>query len=333
MNIEHKPICLDLISNQSNVRMRITSEANRAIYLSKLIRIYTKFDSRLVKLLRLFRIFSKTCNIDKPDFGTLHPIVYHLMIIHFLQQLDPPILPCLHEYLFGIDHVPLTLNESQYAEFFRRSIEYSRRWKSSNSSNVEQLFLQFLSYYLRRFHSKQFLVSIQTRMPIVKIDKNWHGRKLLVEDPIDIKRNLCQTMQATRSIVYFREIFTAALNYFGRKQTTKTDEDRVEIPIIESSCALHNSYEIFYEKLPVNVFRETNIRQDRIREIYKRIFANEMSPCLMKVDEDDERKQSIVFVDLSNQINELFLSFSVDDYSHRRAIRTKKVIYSQNRRK
>jgi hypothetical protein len=41
------------------MRVRITSGYNRGINLSKLIRIYTKFDSRVIKLLRLFRILSK----------------------------------------------------------------------------------------------------------------------------------------------------------------------------------------------------------------------------------------------------------------------------------
>ncbi|CAF5148641.1 unnamed protein product, partial [Rotaria sp. Silwood1] len=43
------------------------------------------------------------------------------------------------------------------------------------------LFLQLLSYYVKTFSSKQFVVSIQTRMPVMKIDKNWRSRKLLVE--------------------------------------------------------------------------------------------------------------------------------------------------------
>ncbi|CAF2869207.1 unnamed protein product [Rotaria sp. Silwood2] len=181
INTEHKPSCIDLIINEPNMRVRITSGYNRGINLSKLIRIYTKFDSRVIKLLRLFRILSKTCNIDKPDLGTLHPIAFHIMVIHFLQQIDPPILPCLHEYVFGIDHVPITMNENQYPEFFRICNVYSREWKSKNTTDIEMLFLQLLSYYVKTFNTKQFVVSIQTRMPVVKIDKNWHSKKLLVE--------------------------------------------------------------------------------------------------------------------------------------------------------
>ncbi|CAF5190437.1 unnamed protein product, partial [Rotaria magnacalcarata] len=73
------------------------------------------------------------------------------------------------------------MNENRYPEFFRVSNEYSRQWKSKNTTEVELLFLQLLSYYVKTFNTKQFVISIQTRMPVVKIDKNWHSKKLLVE--------------------------------------------------------------------------------------------------------------------------------------------------------
>ena len=59
MNTEHKPSCIDLIINEPNMRLRITSGYYRGIHLSKLIRIYTKFDPRTIKLLQLVRILSK----------------------------------------------------------------------------------------------------------------------------------------------------------------------------------------------------------------------------------------------------------------------------------
>lgn len=240
------------------------------------------------------------------------------MVIHFLQQLDPPVLPCLHEYVFGVDHVPLTLHENQYKEFFRLCNDYSPQWKSENTSTIEILFLQLLSYYVKTFHSKQFVVSIQTRMPVVKIDKNWHSRKLLVEgrekemkstmsidlllsiDPTDIKRNLCQTMQSMRSINYFRDTLNTALNYFGRKQKKirkaslhSPDDDLIEIiveeeneiPVIEPTNALHHSYELFSKKFPPTIFRDVNIRQNRLRDFYKNLFSNPLSPPLMISDE------------------------------------------------
>ena len=96
--------------------------------------------------------------------GTLHPIVFHLMVFHFLQQVDPPVLPCLHEYVsvflfsklglllftikkvFGIDNVPLVLSDDLYDDFFRVCNAYVNEWKSTNMTSVEMLFLQLLSY-------------------------------------------------------------------------------------------------------------------------------------------------------------------------------------------
>ncbi|CAF1021216.1 unnamed protein product [Adineta ricciae] len=290
IDTEHKPSCIHLITNEPNVRVKLTSGYVRGIHLSKLIRIYTKFDPRVIKLLRLFRILAKTCDTDKPDIGMLHPVVFHIMTIHFLQQLDAPVLPCLHEYVYGIDHVPISLNDNQYPEFFRLCTKYAKEWKSANTTSVEMLFLQLLSYYVKTFNTKQFAVSIQTRMPVMKIDKNWHSKKLLVEDPTDIRRSLCQTMQSMRSIDYFRDTLHAALNYFGRKQkkpkksavnkntSENNDEDSIEIvedaaPVKEPSKSLHNSYRLFYKYLPTPVARDPIIRQNRVREYYKQSFS------------------------------------------------------------
>ncbi len=195
---------------------------------------------------------------------------------------------------YGIDHVPLTLNDNQYPEFFNICEKYSHQWKSENPTNIEMIFLQLLTYYVKTFNTKQFVVSIQTRMPIMKIDKNWHSRKLLIEDPTDIKRSLCQTMQSIRSIDYFRDTFNAALNYFGRKQkkTKKlisntctienNDDDLIEIinddenevPTIEQSNLLHNSYKLFYKRLPPTIARDVNMKQARVRDYYRHTFDN-----------------------------------------------------------
>ncbi|CAF5122228.1 unnamed protein product, partial [Rotaria sp. Silwood1] len=103
--------------------------------------------------------------------------------------------------------------------------------------------------------------------------------------PTDIKRSLCQTMQSMRSIDYFRSTLNAALNYFARKQknlrTTSSNQCSIEnndgdlieilpndvngIPTNEPSNLLHNSYRLFYKRLPPTVVRDANIKQGRVR--------------------------------------------------------------------
>ncbi|CAF1204471.1 unnamed protein product [Adineta steineri] len=171
IDIDHDLPYIDLLVCNSNINVRLTSGYNTAIYLSKLIQIYTKFDQRVLQLFRLFRILAKVSNIDRPDLGTLHPVVFHLMIIHFLQQLEEPILPCLHEYVFGVKPLPIQLKDNQYNDFFRLCNAYTRTWKSKNTINMEMLFFQLLSYYVEKFDAEKFIISIQTRMPVLRIGR------------------------------------------------------------------------------------------------------------------------------------------------------------------
>jgi hypothetical protein len=135
-------------------------------------------------------------------------------------------------------------------------------------------------------------------------------------DPTDIKRSLCQTMQAMRSINYFRDTLNTALNYFGRKQKKikkcqlneiNDDDDLIEIivededeiPIIEPNNCLHNSYKLFYKILPLTIIRDVNIRQNRIRDFYKKTFNMKYPQSLIKLDQ--------IFENLNeNEIEEAF---------------------------
>jgi hypothetical protein len=59
ININNEPLSIDVTLHNSNILVRLTSNNNPAIQLSRIIKIYTKFDKRVLSLLRLFRIFSK----------------------------------------------------------------------------------------------------------------------------------------------------------------------------------------------------------------------------------------------------------------------------------
>ncbi|CAF4965051.1 unnamed protein product [Rotaria sp. Silwood1] len=107
-------------------------------------------------------------------------------------------------------------------------------------------------------------------------------------------------MQSIRSINYFRDTLNTALNYFGRKQKRikKTQsnqcsndddfieiitEDENEIPIIEPTNALHNSYNLFYKRLPLTIVRDVNIRQNRVCDYYKKTFDTKIPKPIIKL--------------------------------------------------
>jgi hypothetical protein len=108
-------------------------------------------------------------------------------------------------------------------------------------------------------------------------------------------------MQAMRSINYFHDTLNTALNYFGRKQkkikkspcsidnNNEEDfieiivEDEDEIPIIEPTDSLHNSYKLFYQYLPPSIIRDGSIRQHRVRDYYKKTFNGKIPEAIIKL--------------------------------------------------
>ncbi|CAF3671145.1 unnamed protein product [Rotaria socialis] len=126
LNTDYDPLCIDLIVRKTNIRIRVTSDNKRSIFSSEIVRLYTRFDPRVLPLLRLIRFFAKICSLDRPDLGTLHPIVFHLMFIHFLQQIEEPVLPCLHEYanpMFIDRNLGYTIKSNSSFRYFRRIFE------------------------------------------------------------------------------------------------------------------------------------------------------------------------------------------------------------------
>lgn len=108
-------------------------------------------------------------------------------------------------------------------------------------------------------------------------------------------------MQAIRSIDYFRDVLNTALNYFGRKQkkiqkrqiNESNDDDLIEIigededeiPIIEPDNGLHTTYKLFYKTFPLTIIRDVNIRQNRLRDYYKKTFGTNLPQSIIKFDQ------------------------------------------------
>ena len=106
----------------------------------------------------------------------------------------------------------MTLNDNDCIEFFTRCENYFLTWKIENKEPVELLFLQLLTFYESKFNFNGFVISIQTQMPILKIDKQKSGQapccagtdasqhrghvsiSFHFPDPIDFNRNLTHNL-------------------------------------------------------------------------------------------------------------------------------------------
>ena len=60
-----------------------------------MLRLYATIDERVKVLGYLTKLFAKRCDIGDASRGSLSSYAYILMLIHYLQQCDPPVLPVL----------------------------------------------------------------------------------------------------------------------------------------------------------------------------------------------------------------------------------------------
>ena len=60
-----------------------------------MLRFYATIDERVKVLGYLAKLFAKRCDIGDASRGSLSSYAYILMLIHYLQQCDPPVLPVL----------------------------------------------------------------------------------------------------------------------------------------------------------------------------------------------------------------------------------------------
>lgn len=64
---------------------------------TQLLRAYCDVDERVAKLGIALKEWAKACDIGDASKGSLSSYSYIIMLIHFLQRSDPPVLPFLQE--------------------------------------------------------------------------------------------------------------------------------------------------------------------------------------------------------------------------------------------
>uniref|UniRef100_A0A1I7XBF2 CCHC-type domain-containing protein n=1 Tax=Heterorhabditis bacteriophora TaxID=37862 RepID=A0A1I7XBF2_HETBA len=131
-----------------------------ALYNTEMLRMYCQWaPDRLPQLGMWVKKWAKYCNIGDASKGSLSSYTFILLVIHYLQNCEEPVLPRLQE----------------------------NNW-SSNKKSVGELFIGFLDYY-SRFDFKTQVVQIRRRKPLTKTEKSWK-KPICIEDPFDRNHNL-----------------------------------------------------------------------------------------------------------------------------------------------
>jgi len=185
---------------------------------SRMLALYASVDERARQLGYLVKLFAKTVGIGDASRGSLSSYAYLLMMIFYLQQVEPPVLPVLQK--FGLEegspapeHIVDGWNAWFFSDRHHLMSEWNRR-KQKNSTSVAELWLGFLDFYSSTWDDMAMVVSIRQKQLLPKFEKLWSTQCLAIEDPFDLSHNL-GTGLTRRMWLYIKKSFLKAREHFG----------------------------------------------------------------------------------------------------------------------
>uniref|UniRef100_A0A1A8IMN1 polynucleotide adenylyltransferase n=1 Tax=Nothobranchius kuhntae TaxID=321403 RepID=A0A1A8IMN1_NOTKU len=214
-----------------------------------------KLEPRLVPLVLTFRYWARLCHIDCQAEGGIPSYSFALMVIFFLQQRKEPVLPVyLGPWIEGfdvkrVDEYHLTgIVQDTFVKWERRSpssaeergdnrneskskpeLKKSEEARASQGqsrltlnpgrdASLGQLWLELLRFYTLEFAPEEYIISIRLKELLSREVKNWPRRRLAVEDPFSLKRNVARSLNSQMVFEYVQECFRSAYKYFASPQ-------------------------------------------------------------------------------------------------------------------
>ncbi|XP_035211720.1 uncharacterized protein LOC118185893 isoform X2 [Stegodyphus dumicola] len=160
--------------------------------MSGFLKALCSFDHRIKTLFIAARIWAEVCSIHETEDGRLPPVAFNLMVVHFLQQLEKPLLPIID--------ISITSWGPRCQE-------------NSNTSSVGELWLEFLNYY-RTFNWEAYNVSIVDKHPVLKSSKSWKSPLIAIEDPFSGK-NVAASVTSSDVADFIKYCFNTFYEYFS----------------------------------------------------------------------------------------------------------------------
>uniref|UniRef100_A0A8C5LWS9 RNA uridylyltransferase n=1 Tax=Leptobrachium leishanense TaxID=445787 RepID=A0A8C5LWS9_9ANUR len=162
-----------------------------ALHNTQLLASYAAIDPRVKYLCYTMKIFTKICDIGDASRGSLSSYAYTLMVLFFLQQRNPPVIPVLQEiYTDNVkSEVPV---DGWNAYFFSKLDELKTYWPEhgKNKESLGELWLGLLRYYTEDFDFKEHVICIRRKSLLTTFKKQWTSKYIVIEDPFDLNHNL-----------------------------------------------------------------------------------------------------------------------------------------------
>lgn len=162
-----------------------------ALHNTHLLASYAAIDRRVKILCYVMKVFAKMCDIGDASRGSLSSYAYTLMVLFFLQQRNPPVIPVLQEIYDG-KKKPEVLVDGWNVYFFDDLKTLPGRWPQhgKNTETVGELWLGLLRFYTEDFDFREHVVCIRQHSRLTTFNKQWTSKYIVIEDPFDLNHNL-----------------------------------------------------------------------------------------------------------------------------------------------
>ena len=159
------------------------------VYKSRLLYEYSLLDKRFAMLVQLVKAWAKARDINSAQHGTFNSYGISLLVLHFLQHVNPPVLPRLNETFRGFPP-PRVLAECDGITIRHYTHEdlLQYAWRSDNGASIAMLTHEFFQYFARRFPWDTHIVSVT--MPGLVPKSSTAMRKnqstaIVIQDPFE----------------------------------------------------------------------------------------------------------------------------------------------------
>lgn len=250
---------------QSGLLCKVSAGNENAWLTTKHLAALGKLEPRLLPLVIAFRHWAKLCSIDRPEEGGLPPYVFALMAVFFLQQRKEPLLPVylgpwieefslnklgnfslkdvekdsvVWEYTDNSTGDTSSAKEEALRETAAKKgqVPLTFNIKHQPSVPVGQLWVELLRFYALEFNLADLVISIRVKELISRESKDWPKKRIAIEDPYSVKRNVARTLNNQPVFEYILHCLRTTYKYFALPhKVTKPNLTKPPSPIICAS--------------------------------------------------------------------------------------------------
>ncbi|NXA55599.1 TUT7 uridylyltransferase, partial [Nothocercus julius] len=211
---------------RSGLEVDISLYNTLALHNTRLLSSYAAIDPRVKYLCYTM----KMCDIGDASRGSLSSYAYTLMVLYFLQQRNPPVIPVLQE-IYKEPKKPEILVDGWNVYFFDKLEELSVVWPEcgKNTESVGQLWLGLLRFYTEDFDFKEHVICIRRKSLLTTFKKQWTSKYIVIEDPFDLNHNLGaglsrkMTNFIMKAFINGRRVFGTPIKIFPKEYPSKME--------------------------------------------------------------------------------------------------------------